>query len=301
LRAEESVRGQESLRRRKTLSAESIAGWGILPSGIDRQTTPNRCDWRHRQQEALMTAGKLLHSAPVDRPRDPSARTLSAAQRRRMLDAGAEIRECWRVLAKGGLNIVGEVLRGQGQFVEFDHYPAGDVFDDETGSQYYYHAHRDGEHGHFHTFLRARGMPEGMSPLPYAGATEAWPEGKGALSHLIAISMDRYGFPIGLFATNRWVTAETWYRCDDVIRMLDRFSVDHAFPSWPVNRWITAMAVLFRPHIELLLRHRDAVIAHWRQRAPDGDVFEDRDLETTGYLPIDVEGWLREVAAARGP
>jgi hypothetical protein len=112
--------------------------------------------------------------------------------------------------------------------------------------------------------------------------------------------MDSYGFPIGLFATNRWVTGETWYRCEDVVLMLDRFAVDHAFPSWPVNRWITAMLVLFRPHIEVLLRHRDTVIALWQQGAPDDDVFENRDLETTGYLPIDVEAWLREVSAAEG-
>lgn len=215
-----------------------------------------------------------------------------------MLEAGAEILECYRVLRKGGLNVVGEVLRDRGEFVEFDHYPADDVFDDETAGQYYYHAHRAGEHGHFHTFLRARGMPEGVAPLDYRQATEPWPAGADAHSHLIAISMDAYGFPIGLFATNRWVTGETWYPCEGVVRMLDRFAIDHAFPSWPVNRWITAMFVLFRPHIELLLRHRDDVIAQWQARDPDRDVFEDRALETTGCLPISVDDWLHELAAA---
>jgi hypothetical protein len=229
----------------------------------------------------------------------PSARALTSAQRLRMLAAGAEILECYRVLGKGGLNVVGEVLRGQGPFVEFDHYPAEDVFDDATAGQYYYHAHRDGEHGHFHTFLRARGMPDGVAPLDYPQATEAWPAGGDALSHLIAISMDGYGFPIGLFATNRWVTDETWYPREDVVRMLDRYAIDHAFPSWPVNRWITAMLVLFRPHIEILLRHRDAVVERWRRDAA-GDVFENRELETTGFLPIDVEDWMRQVAAAEG-
>lgn len=231
-------------------------------------------------------------------PAPPAARTLPSPQRRAMLEAGAEILECYRVLRKGGLNVVGEVLRGQGPFVEFDHYPTEDVFDDNTGSQYYYHAHRAGEHGHFHTFLRARGMPPGVAPLDDPQATEPWPAGADAHSHLIAISMDAYGFPIGLFATNRWVTGETWYPCEDVVRMLDRFEIDHAYPSWPVNRWITAMFVLFRPHIEMLLRHRDEVIAHWRLRDPARDVFEDRALETTGYLPISVDDWLRDVAAA---
>ena len=34
--------------------------------------------------------------------------------------------------------------------------------------------------------------------------------------------MDGWGEPIGLFATNRWVTGETWYPAGAVIRMLDR-------------------------------------------------------------------------------
>ena len=39
---------------------------------------------------------------------------LSRMQLERMADAGAQIVECYRVLQKGGLNIVGEVLKGQG-------------------------------------------------------------------------------------------------------------------------------------------------------------------------------------------
>lgn len=217
-----------------------------------------------------------------------------------MLRAGADVLECYRVLRKAGLNVVGEVLKGQGEFVELDHYPADDVFDEETAGQYYYHAHRNGEHGHFHTFLRARGMPSGAAPLSYPQATEVWPAGADAHSHLIAISMDAYGFPIGLFATNRWVTGETWYPCGDVIAMLDRFAVDHAFPSWPVNRWISAMVTLFRPHIELLLRHRDRVVDAWQCARPADDVFENRELEMTGDLPISVDEWLAELSAADG-
>jgi hypothetical protein len=230
----------------------------------------------------------------------PSAQSLTSTERRRMLTAGRDVSECYRVLRKAGLNVVGEVLKGQGEFVEFDHYPADDVFDEETAGQYYYHAHRDGEHGHFHTFLRARGMPAGSRPLEYPQATEVWPTGADAHSHLIAISMDAYGFPIGLFATNRWVTGETWYPCSDVIGMLDRFAIDHAFPSWPVNRWISAMVVLFRPHIEHLLRHRDRVIDAWQRGRPADDVFENRALEMTGYLPISVDEWLAELSAAEG-
>ena len=45
------------------------------------------------------------------------------------------------------------------------------------------------------------------------------------------------------------------------------------------------MLRLYRPWIAGLLRHRDAVIAAQMKALPGSDVFEDRDLEITGYLP----------------
>lgn len=219
-----------------------------------------------------------------------------------MRTAGEEILECRRVLLKGGLNVVGEMLRGQGEFVEYEHYPADDVFDAETHAQYYYHAHRgsEGEHGHFHTFLRAPGMPAGVVPVPYGGE-EPWPSGDEALSHLIAVSMDAYGEPIGLFTVNRWVTGDAWYAAADVIRMLERFEIDHANPSWPANRWLGAMLRLFRPQIEALVLARDVAVADWARAHPATDVFEDRELEITSQIAISVEEQIAAVAAALGP
>ncbi|MEW6688496.1 MAG: hypothetical protein AB1452_05310 [Pseudomonadota bacterium] len=216
-----------------------------------------------------------------------------------MRAAGQEIEECYRVLRKGGLNVVGEVLRGQGEFREYDHYPRDDVFDAETHAQYYYHAHRGlgGEHGHFHTFLRAPGMPPGAMPV-LAAHTESWPEGEQAIAHLIAISMDAYGYPIGLFAPNRWVAGDTWYAADELIAMLDRFRIDHAYPSWPVNRWIGAMVALFRPHIELLLLERDRAIGDWREAHPSEDVWERRDLEVLSHMRVSVEDAIVQIEAA---
>ncbi|HSS65486.1 MAG TPA: hypothetical protein VLS27_13710 [Gammaproteobacteria bacterium] len=222
--------------------------------------------------------------------------SLSRRQREAMVEAGEVILECYRVLRKGGINIVGECLKGQGTFYEFDHYPNGDVYDEETHAQYYYHAHRglSGEHGHFHTFLRQGAIPESVQPVPYHGETK-WPEGSDAVCHLVAISMDVYGFPIGLFSTNRWVTDEVWYAADDVIGMLDGFEIDHAYPSWPVNVWITSMFRLFRPEIEALIFHRDASIETWKAAHPDVDVFEDRNLEVTGQLRVSVKERLEQL------
>ncbi|MDA0656511.1 MAG: hypothetical protein O2912_08915, partial [Proteobacteria bacterium] len=73
-----------------------------------------------------------------------------------MHEAGGLVIECYRVLAKTEDNIVGEILKTEENFYEWDHYPDGDIYDGESHSQFYYHAHvaggRPGGHGHFHTF-----------------------------------------------------------------------------------------------------------------------------------------------------
>ncbi len=206
-----------------------------------------------------------------------------------MAAAALEIEESYRLLKKASANIVGQVLAHQGTFYEFDHYPSGDVYDQETHSQYYYHAHRGetGEHGHFHTFLRAKGMPKKTEPAPYDGDGER-PMGNDALTHFVAISMNRPGFPIAMFTTNRWVTGETYYKAEDVIGMIDRFEVDHVYPCLAVNKWIGAMMRLFRPQAEALLLERDRAVANWAASHPGVDVYEDRDLEITSIMRIDV-------------
>lgn len=222
-----------------------------------------------------------------------------------MAAAGGQIRECYRLLRKGGGNIVGEVLRGHGAFCDWEHYPPGDVYDDETHAQYYYHAHpgawRFAEHGHFHTFLRPPGMPPGVRP---AGSADDDAQARGgtgcdgAPSHLVAISMDDAGYPLRLFTTNRWVTGEAWYAADDVIRMLDRFVVDLAYPSLPVNIWITAMLRLFRPEIEVLIRERDAALEASAAAGAGRSAHEDRDVEILSSLEVSVEERLEGVIRA---
>ena len=224
-------------------------------------------------------------------------RKLPRAELETMASAGERILECYRVLKKSGSNVVAEVLRGQGTFYEFDHYPKGDVYDSETHAQYYYHSHRSREHGHFHTFLREKGMPEGCHPVAQSEA-DFMKQRDDKLSHLIAISMNRAGFPIGLFTTNRWVTADNWYKAKDAIKMLDRFEMDLAWPSWPVNIWITAMLRLFRPQIVELIRERDAALADWRKKHPKKDAFEDRDCAITSTRRISVTARIKQVDRA---
>jgi Domain of unknown function (DUF6969) len=216
-----------------------------------------------------------------------------------MAAAGDEILDAYRVLRKANTNVVGQVLAHQGTFYEEDHYPKGDVYDDETKSQYYYHAHRPetGEHGHFHTFVRAGNIPASIEPAPYDGPATR-PLGKDAICHLAAISMNGPGFPVGLFTVNRWVTGETFYTAADTLQIAERFRVDHVYPCLAVNHWITALLRLFRPQLEALLIERDRIIAEWADRCADRDVYEDRKLETVSSLPINVQEQISEVHRA---
>lgn len=220
---------------------------------------------------------------------------------RSMADAGSQIVECYRVLRKTDDNVVGEMLKGQGEFYEWDHYPKGDVYDSETHSQYYYHAHpadlRAGEHGHFHTFLRPAGMPFGIQPAPLPDYSPPKND-TDSLCHLIGIAMDSTGYPIRLFTTNRWLTGEIWYTADDVIAMLDRFDMDLAYPSWPVNIWISSILRLFRPEVVGLLRRRDRGIADWQAKHPGTNAYEDRRLEIVSAIDISVERQIRRVDRA---
>ncbi len=224
---------------------------------------------------------------------------IGTKQLKSMAAAGEEVVHWMQVLAKTGDNIVGELLRGQGRFYEWDHYPKGDIFDPETHSQFYYHAHRPGEHGHFHTFLRPKGMPSGCTPAPLPDYEPSEDE-DAALSHLIGISMDKHGIPIRLFTTNRWLTGEAWYAADDVCAMLDRFDIVLAHPSWPTNRWIGAMLRLFRPQIVALLHERDTVMAKRSEKQPEENAYEDRDCEIVTHRDISVDDQIRAIDAAVG-
>ena len=249
----------------------------------------------------------------------------------RAASAAAIIGECRRGLAARGGNIAREAVGRGGVVQDWRHYPAGDAYDPVSHAQYFYHRHQEPEqgadhpaeplsdHGHFHLFLRAEGMPEGALPLllPEAAIAnlptppQAAPSKRGArdeVSHLIAIAVDAKGEPIRLFTTNRWVTGETWYRADDVIRMLDRFTLDAAEPASLVNGWLGAIVRLYQPEIAMLLRKRDEAVMDPRRRRRRVDVFEDPKLEIISSLAIDLDARLAAVdrlgterAAARQP
>lgn len=229
----------------------------------------------------------------------PSVR-VDQAEIERMTTAALVIDVCRSELAARQRTIVTEVMAGETAISEWRHYPDGEAYDPQSHAQYFYHTHPgpfSPEHGHFHTFLRAEGMPAGVAPLllpemavadAHALSPQAPPLKRGAreeVSHLVAIAVDARGEPIRLFTTNRWVTGETWYRADDVMRMIERFTISCPEPSATLNRWVAAILQLFRPQISVLLRARDSTVMAWRRRHRTY-VFEDPALEITSSIEI---------------
>ena len=242
-------------------------------------------------------------------PRENGRKSLlvSWAEIERMASAAVVVDDCRRELATRSRNIVSEAL-ADNPAAEWRHYPDGEVYDAKSHAQYFYHTHPVTgrplrEHGHFHTFLRAEGMPVGAAPLILpeiavadmpALPPQAPPIKRGTreeVSHLVAIAVDSRGEPIRLFTTNRWVTGETWYRADDVIRMVDRFAVTGVEPSEMLNRWVGATLRLFRPQIAALLQMRDENVMAWRRRHRTY-VFEDPALEIISSVDISLEAQL---------
>src|ERR1051325_7437651 len=104
-----------------------------------------------------------------------------------MVAAATVLRDCRDRLARSGSNVIREVTQAAADPVPWRHYPEGEVYDPATHAQYFYHRHLPAtagevEHGHFHTFLRAEGMPPGTRPLllPELAVAHRTPPPEGA-------------------------------------------------------------------------------------------------------------------------
>lgn len=174
-----------------------------------------------------------------------------------------EMAFCQHILAKGGRNVVTETLKDVEAPATFAHYPEGEVFDPDTGAQWFYHSHAIGdageEHGHFHCFVR----PEGA---------------EGPVHHLAAVGVDPYGRLLRLFTVNQWVVGDNWLDGEATIALLPRFDLHMPRPSYLVNRWLTAVFTAYSEQIADLIRERDSVLtAH--EPADGTSAYEDRALE----------------------
>lgn len=171
---------------------------------------------------------------------------------------------------------------------EFDHYPPEDLVDMQSGSQFYYHSHRDGdqEHGHLHLFWHATatGRRRYLKPgKPGWNRTEP--------THLFAISLDARGLPVGLFSVNQWVTDGHWFDAATTMACVDRFAMGEIAGHAAACHWLTCFVRLYRPLIGELLVKRDQRLA---RRSDQAQALQDRRLEVLSLIPID---WIADMDA----
>ncbi|RIK88141.1 MAG: hypothetical protein DCC69_02875 [Hyphomicrobiales bacterium] len=185
--------------------------------------------------------------------------------------ARREIAFCESILARGGLTVLTEIFHGVSSVEAWEHFPPGDVYDPQSGAQWFYHCHPaaegSAEHGHFHCFVRPGG-PD------------------GPIHHLAAVGVDRDGRPLRLFTVNQWVVDDQRTDAEAAVALLSRFDVQMPRPSYLVNRWLTALFVAWEPEIADLIRERDRVLA--AHVPPKGiPTLQDRALEVTSELRLD--------------
>lgn len=184
----------------------------------------------------------------------------------------ALLMETSRRLALERRGLLAEVTGGRSHGRVWDHLPPGDAHDSQAGYRWYYHCHprearTAGEHGHFHLFSD--------------------PQSGSAVTHLVAISVDDRGLPLGLFTTNRWVTDERWQSASRVLRLIGAFRLSSPRTLLRVHEWLRHLLCAFAPQIHILLHARDERLAGLRATA-GSDVMEDRRVAVLSRCRIDL-------------
>ncbi|MGB7335154.1 MAG: hypothetical protein WBD01_05105 [Salaquimonas sp.] len=208
--------------------------------------------------------------------------------------------------AETGYHVLTNVLasRGEEPFVQWEHYPPGDVQDKETGAIWFYHAHGENEiarpwfeNGHFHLFRYTEMLRKGAEPLALPKDPDFE---KGGLCHLVAVSFDPNGLPVRIFTTNRWVAGEWLYPAEDVIPLLDGFEITskdavNGSEFTLSSRWLSALLKLYRPQIEWALRERDKKIT--ALKAVDENYSENKQIEVLSAVEFDLAGQIDAIEA----
>lgn len=193
-----------------------------------------------------------------------------------LVSVAQEFLDINRALVNDQQTVLSELFRDEPEpsVVRWQHYPAHDVQDPETGAMYYYHAHEEGErpqdeHGHFHLFIR--------------------PEPDSAYSHFVGVSIDARGAIRSLFTTNRWVTDEQFRPAADLMSLLpDAFLINRVRPSWLVSRWLMMLVRLCEPQIQQLLTARDAFLGWSGEDSLSDEFAEDRSKNVLSEASIDI-------------
>lgn len=203
---------------------------------------------------------------------------VSTSRLEKSLAAGRELQELRDQFAAEGRTAIDVVLNGN-SFEDWQMYPwQGGILDQRNHSQYFYHSHEDykGEHGHFHTFYYQQRK----------------------LVHLAAIGMDAKGRINQLYTFNRWGPGDHYFPAAKLKSLLPRFRISaHNGLDARLHRFVSCALALFHPEIEYLFDERDATFERYRAEHNGESPYEDRDLEITSALPVDVELQVTRIAA----
>lgn len=157
---------------------------------------------------------------------------------KKMWKAGKEVENWQLILKKTDSTFLSEFMKSQRGLRQMTHLPIGGVVDPDSHSHYYYQANRGEEFGHFHLYYDL-------------------PSKKQGSVHLVAVSTDAKGRPMRLFLPTTKHTNNRYCSYKEISKYLDRFRVDHAYPSWVCNQYLSALVQLFYPQILMMVEERD--------------------------------------------
>jgi len=142
------------------------------------------------------------------------------------------------------------------------------IADNITGNRIFFHSQREKEFGHFHVFYKKNNKE---------------------YVHLLLISMNAKGEPIGLSTVNGWVTGDKYYEANELKKYFDKFSF--APSSYPEEKriieFVNAIFEEYRDLIFTLYDERDEWIMNYvnkHYREP----FEDRDYDILSSREVSV-------------
>lgn len=197
------------------------------------------------------------------------------------VDAVESLVACLLEMAEAETNPVLQIINPEIPLQENKKYPADLLQFKGLGWRAYYHCHPaaragnhrfQGEHGHFHIFVRTKTQPD------------SW-------SHLAALAMDNMGQPLGWFTVNHWVTGEEWENAKHLIIHLK--NIPYAEQDNLVERWLLSFLEVSRNTIESILYERDKFIELKQCETRESDVKGDKNLYLLSEIAVDLKKLLK--------
>lgn len=148
--------------------------------------------------------------------------------------------ESMNQMARRNTNAVLLTLNGVQSIKPYQRYPQEPFYFADNCWRAFYHCHAspvayEHEHGHYHFFTRDNPGAE-------------W-------SHVVALSINEYGQPLGLFTTNLWVTDGAWFESRQLSQQL-QYLEQGDDEILPLN-WFRYVLLLYQGIIVQLLNERD--------------------------------------------